>query len=381
MTTMKTLPKILISSAVVLGAVAVLGYFYWQYVVNPWTRDGQVRAQVVQIAPQVSGPIIRLEIEDNQFVTADTLLFEIDPRPFAAKLAEARANLDHIRDVVASLEDQIDVAKAGVDLAEAAIEQVTSTLPGLRSRVTEAEADVERGRTLLAQGNVSERRVEQAVADYDVAVSNLDSAEGTLRQAQAQKLQAEAALSQAIASLGAEGEANAQIRAAVAAVEEAELDLEYTEVRAPVTGYVTNLELRIGSQAVSNQPQLALIDTDSYWVHGFFRETVVGDVEPGNRAIVTLMSYPDQPLEGYVDSVGWGIAQDDGSTGYNLLPNINPTFQWIRLAQRVPVRVHLTDLPDDVALRVGTTASVLVMTGTTAADAGGDVAAAPALLQ
>lgn len=378
---MKTLPKILISSAVVLGAVGVLGYFYWQYVVNPWTRDGQVRAQVVQIAPQVSGPIIRLEIEDNQFVTADTLLFEIDPRPFAAKLAEARANLDHIRDVVASLEDQIDVAKAGVDLAEAAIEQVTSTLPGLRSRVTEAEADVERGRTLLAQGNVSERRVEQAVADYDVAISNLDAAEGTLRQAQAQKLQAEAALSQAIASLGAEGEANAQIRGAVAAVEEAELNLEYTEVRAPVTGYVTNLELRIGSQAVSNQPQLALIDTDSFWVHGFFRETVVGDVEPGNRAIVTLMSYPDQPLEGYVDSIGWGIAQEDGSAGYNLLPNINPTFQWIRLAQRVPVRVHLTDLPDDVALRVGTTASVLVMTGTTAAEAGGEVAAAPALLQ
>ena len=381
MKTMKTLPKILISSAIVLGAIGVVGYFYWQYIVNPWTRDGQVRAQVVQIAPQVSGPIIRLEVEDNQFVTAGTLLFEIDPRPFAAELAQARANLDHTRDTVASLEDQIDVAKAGVSLADAAISQVTSTLPGLQSRVEEAEADVARGRALLSQGNVSERRVEQADADYDVAVSNLDAAAGTLLEARAQKLQAEAALAQAIAALGAVGDDNAQIRAAIAAAEEAELNMEYTQVRAPVTGYVTNLTLRIGSQAVADQPQLALVDTDSYWVHGYFRETVVGEVEPGNRAIVTLMSYPDLPLEGYVDSVGWGIAQEDGSTGYNLLPNINPTFQWIRLAQRVPVRVHLTDVPESVALRVGTTASVLVMTGTRSEDDGTPVAAAPRPLQ
>ena len=378
---MKALPKILISSAVVLAAVAVFGYRYWEYVVNPWTRDGQVRAQVVQIAPQVSGPIIQLPIEDNQLVTAGDLLFEIDPRPFVANLAQARANLDHTRDVVASLEEQIDVAKAGVSLADALIVQVTSSLPGLQARVDEAEADVARGRALVAQGNVSERRVEQAVADYDVAVANLEGAAAELLQARAQKLEAEATLAQVTASLGAPGDDNAEIRAALAAVDDAELDLEYTQVRAPVTGYVTNLSLRIGSQAVSDQPQLALVDIDSFWVHGYFRETNVGDIHPGNRAIVTLMSYPDLPLEGVVDSIGWGIAQEDGSPGYNLLPDINPTFQWIRLAQRVPVRVHLTELPDEVALRVGTTASVLVMTGTMAAEGDGDIAAAPVLLQ
>ena len=109
--------------------------------------------------------------------------------------------------------------------------------------------------------------------------------------------------------------------------------------------------------------RLALIDINSFWVHGFFRETLVGRIHPGDRAVVTLMSYPDTPLPGRVKSVGWGIAQEDGSTGQDLLPNISPTFEWIRLAQRVPVRVHLVDPPKDIPLRVGTTASVMVMTG------------------
>jgi multidrug resistance efflux pump len=98
-------------------------------------------------------------------------------------------------------------------------------------------------------------------------------------------------------------------------------------------------------------------------VHGFFKENAIEDIRKGNKAIITLMSYPDTPLEGYVDSLGWGIAQQDGSTGEDLLPNVSATFEWIRLAQRVPVRVHLVNVPEDIALRVGTTASVLVMTG------------------
>jgi multidrug resistance efflux pump len=145
-----------------------------------------------------------------------------------------------------------------------------------------------------------------------------------------------------------------------------------------VDGYITNLNLRIGTQAVANQPAVALVDTDSFWVDGFFRETSVEPIHAGNRAVVTLMSYPDTPLEGYVDSIGWGIAQQDGSTGFELLPSISPTFEWIRLAQRVPVRIHLTDVPDNVALRVGTTASVLVKTGE---DQDAGAPAAPKALQ
>ena len=189
------------------------------------------------------------------------------------------------------------------------------------------------------------------------------------------------ALAKARADLGAPGEGNAQLRAAKAAVEQAGLNLEFTAVRAPVTGYVTNLNLRLGSQAVANQPALALVDVNSYWIHGFFKENYVRDIREGDRAIVTLMSYPDTPLEGRVDSIGWGIAQQDGSTGSDLLPNISPTFEWIRLAQRVPVRIHLVEVPDEVALRVGTTASVLVMTGTSDAEDGEAVPPLPKALQ
>jgi len=107
----------------------------------------------------------------------------------------------------------------------------------------------------------------------------------------------------------------------------------------------------------------------------------VGGMKPGDRAVITLMSYPDDPLTGAVDSIGWGIAQQDGSTGEDLLPSISPTFEWIRLAQRVPVRVHLEKVPDGVELRVGTTASVLVMTGSSGGPGDATPTAAPVVLQ
>ena len=144
---------------------------------------------------------------------------------------------------------------------------------------------------------------------------------------------------------------------------------------------MTNLNLRLGSQAVANQPALALVDVNSFWVHGFLKENYIAGIRPGDRAIVTLMSYPETPLEGRVDSLGWGIAQTDGSTGYNLLPTISPTFEWIRLAQRIPVRVHLVDVPGEIKLRVGTTASVLVMTKTSGNGSDSPAVAVPRALQ
>jgi multidrug resistance efflux pump len=173
------------------------------------------------------------------------------------------------------------------------------------------------------------------------------------------------------------------LRLAKADVESAELNLKFTLVKAPVDGYVTNLNLRLGSQAVENQALLALVDVNSFWVVGFFRENYIEGIRKGDRATVTLMSYSDKPFEGRVDSLGWGIAQDDGSTGFDLLPTISATFEWIRLAQRVPVRIHidLDKLPKEVKLRVGTTVSVLVMTGTSGSDSKRAAVAAPRALQ
>ncbi|HSR87876.1 MAG TPA: hypothetical protein VLL07_02890, partial [Pontiella sp.] len=106
-------------------------------------------------------------------------------------------------------------------------------------------------------------------------------------------------------------------------------------------------------------------DNGSWWIDGFFKENAIKHIREGNEAQITLMTYPDQPLKGRVDSLGWGIAQSDGTTGFELLPNISPTFEWIRLAQRIPVRIHLEgELPEGVSLRVGTTASIVVRTQT-----------------
>ncbi len=307
---MRKILKYALTGTVVIVAVAVVLFRYQDYANNPWTRDGQVRAQVVQITPRVSGPIVSLTVEDNQLVKAGDLLLEIDPRTFEAALGEAQAALELAK-------VQIDNAKD----EERRARRVRRSEPGAIS-----------------------------AEDVTTRVNQRRGAEAAAEQAQA-------------------------------ALDNARLNLEFTRVRAPVDGYVTNLTLRLGSQAVANQPALALVDVNSFWIHGYFRENSIARIRQGDRAVVTLMTYPDTPLEGRVDSIGWGIAQQDGSTSHDLLPTISPTFEWIRLAQRVPVRVHLNELPEQIKLRVGTTASVLVMTGTAGQPEGAPASATPRALQ
>ena len=355
--------KYLFTGAVVLVAVIAVLLKYWDYVVNPWTRDGQVRADVVQITPRVSGPIVELAVEDNQFVKTGDLLFEIDPRTFEANLAQATAQLDNARDNYLALEKQVEAELAQVNVSRAEALQAESNIKELDSTIVKNKAEYSRQQDMLKKDATSKKAMERARANYQIALEKRKASVAGLTQAKATLAQSEAALAKARANLGAPGDDNASIREAQAARREAALDFEYTRVKAPVDGYVTNLTLRIGSQAGTHQPALALVDINSYWVHGFFKENSIEDIRKGNKAIVTLMTYPDTPLQGHVDSLGWGIAQQDGSTGEDLLPNVSATFEWIRLAQRIPVRIHLVDVPENVALRVGTTASVLVMTG------------------
>jgi multidrug resistance efflux pump len=366
---------------VVLIAAALMLYKYWDYVVNPWTRNGQLRAQVIQITPRVSGPLVKLPVKDNQLVKAGDLLFEIDPRTFVADLEQARAELDNTRDEIDALGNQVEAAQADVAAAEATVKQAEAAVKGYAGRVEETLKEYKRQQTLDKQGATSKRMVEEAKANWVSYVNRKANAEAQMLQMQASLSEAIANLAKARADLGAPGDQNAQLRLAKAKVRTAELNLEFTQQKAPVDGYVTNLNLRLGSQAVANQPIMALVDVNSFWVTGFFRENYIEGIRKGDRAIVTLMTYPDQPLEGRVDSLGWGIAQQDGSTGFDLLPNISPTFEWIRLAQRVPVRIHLDPLPEGVELRVGTTASVLVMTGTSGKKSEKPTVGAPRALQ
>ena len=373
--------KYLLTGAVLAVAVLLVLWRYWDYVVNPWTRNGQVRAEVIQIAPRVSGPIVQLPIKDNQPVSAGDLLFEIDPRTFQAAFDQASAQLDQTSDNVAALTQQVEVASAAVEVSRANIQQAISYVAQLNATIDKNKAEFERQQNLLPRKATSQKALERADANYQVAIQEKRSAEAKVVQARAALLESEASLAEVKAQLGALGESNSQFRVAEAAKRQAQLNLDFTEVSAPVDGYVTNLNLRMGTQTVANQPVLALVDSSSYWVDAYFKENSIADMMPGDRAVVTLMTYPDTPLEGRVDSIGWGIAQQDGSTGFELLPNVSPTFEWIRLAQRVPVRIRLDNIPDGIALRVGTTGSVLVMKGTAGKDGGGKVRPAPRLLQ
>ena len=280
-----------ITLAAVVLAGFVLANMFHEYLFQPWTRDGHVRAQIIKITPRVGGPIVELPIQDNQAVNKGDLLFKIDPRTYALAIEQAEAKIKQAQATKLVKQDRADRA---MDLHK------------------------------KDKGAISEQSLVKKENDLLVAIADVDVAEANLHKAH--------------------------------------LDLEFTEVRAPVDGYVTNLLLRYGSQTVANQPALALIDTGSFWVHGYFKETQIENVRSGNKAVIKLMTYPDAPLEGVVESMGWGIAQQDGAPAADLLPAINPSFDWIRLAQRIPVRIRLTRIPEEVELRVGTTASVFVMT-------------------
>ena len=274
-----------------LGAAGLALYLkYRDYVHNPWTRDEQVRAQVIQVSPRVSGQVIGIHVVDNQFVRQGELLFEIDPSTYQTAVGQARANLTR-----------------------------------QQASARGSKIELERLQTIASrdQGAVSQKDLNRREVSYLESLSRIDQAREQLNNA--------------------------------------DLNLQFTRVTAPVDGYVSNIDFQIGSQAVANKPILALVDSNSFWVFGYFRENQIGNIRIGAPARVTLMAYPRQPLHGHVESLGWGIAPSDGTVGYNLLPSVNPVFQWIRLAQRMPVRIKLDPLPEGVALRFGMTASVMVM--------------------
>jgi len=291
--------KYLSSAILVLAAATLVVLKYYDYVVNPWTRDGQVRANVILITPRVSAPIVHLPVKDNQFVSAGDLLFEIDPRTFEASLDEARARLDQTGDSVRALEKQVEAAEAALDAARANVRQARSAIAQLGATIVRNKAEYERQQELLPKKATSQRSLEAAKALYEVSVEKKTSAEAGLSQALAAQAESQAALAESRAQLGALGKSNPQLRAALAAVRQAELNLEFTRVRAPVDGYVTNLNLRLGSQAVANQPALALVDVNSYWVDGFFKEDDLGKRrEPGGGNPDDLSGHPPRRPRG-----------------------------------------------------------------------------------
>ncbi|MDY0768497.1 MULTISPECIES: HlyD family secretion protein [Serratia] len=269
---------------VVVAAGFLVSALWRAYVVAPWTRDGRVSAQIVRIAPEVSGTVAEVSVADDQYVKRGEVLYRIDNASFALALAQAEAQL----------------AAAEVSL-----------------RQKSEEARRRRG-------------MESLVPAEDIQRAN-----------------------QAVAI------AQAELRGARVTVDRAKLDLARTELRAPTDGYVTRLRLNKGDYAVAGQPNLALIDAHSFWITGYFEETKLRGIKPGAAAQIRLMGF-DQVLPGRVASIGRGITDSNQQADAQGLPSVEPSFSWVRLAQRIPVRVEFDHVPDEVVLAAGMTGSIEV---------------------
>ena len=280
------LGRVALTLIAVVAALAVGRALWVYYMESPWTRDGRVRADVVQVAPDVSGFVTDVLVKDNQKVRRGDVLFRIDRARFALALQQA------------------DAALAG---HHATLDQANSDLKRYNSLTTDA---------------VSQQKQEQVLAT---------------------QLQAKAAYDQAIADRAM-----------------AQLNFDRSEVHASVNGTITNMDLRPGTYLTAGKGVMALVDTDTLHVEGYFEETKLARIHVGDKVQVHLMGDPVR-LTGHVESIAAGIEDRDRAEGANLLANVNPTFSWVRLAQRVPVRIVLDQLPDGVALVAGRSATVEVM--------------------
>jgi RND family efflux transporter MFP subunit len=289
------IPPILLRVAVTLAMVllaAVVGMSLWNYYLEaPWTRDGRVRADVVAIAPDVSGLVTEVLVKDNQDVKRGDVLFRVDPDRYQIALRQAEANVE-----------------------------------GMQAAAEQKAADYQRY-SHLTEAAVSQQKVEEARA--------------------------------------ADRQAQADLLHAIANRDLAKLNLERSSVRARVNGRVANVTLRPGAYVSVGKGVFALIDSDTLRVEGYFEETKLDNIEVGDVATIQLMGN-GRRLQGHVESIAGGIEDRERSDGSTLLANVNPTFSWVRLAQRVPVRIKLDSPSEDLRLVVGRTATVAIESGTAA---------------
>ncbi|GAB2890847.1 HlyD family secretion protein [Paraburkholderia jirisanensis] len=306
--------RIAITTAILIVALLLVHEIWQRYMYAPWTRDGRLRANVINISTDVSGLVKEVRVRDNQLVHKGDVLFVLDPDRFRYALDQANA----------------DVARALAQQKQASA-QLAASNADYRMRRDQATR-----RKSLSGDVVSE----ESRSDYSL-----------------QAEQSYAVLDSANAAFAA---ARANLQQAVVRQQIAQLDMVRSEARAPTDGYIANLDLYPGDFAHAGVARMALVDSNSFWVYGYFEETKIQGVRVGDKATIRLMS-GDIELDGHVDSIASAIVDRDNPSGTgNLLANVDPVFTWVRLAQRVPVRIHLDRVPSGVHLAMGTTCTVIL---------------------
>ena len=331
----------LLITLVTIGIAVVLGWAMWNaYMVAPWTRDSTIRTYVVAMAPEVAGRVVELPVADNQFVHKGDLLLVIDPTDYkiALELAEAAVRQAHAN--MQNFEAQITAQQAQVTASQAQVERAEAAL-------TFAEQQAARYHQ-LAQRQAGTVQMEQQTA------STLGEDRAALKNAQAAVALAERQVAALEAQLAS---AQANIAQVSAQRSQARINLERTYIRSPVNGWVTNLLARTGDYATVGQNVISVTDADAFWVDAYFEETQLASVEEGDPAKIKLMGY-GEIVRGDVASVARGINVPNAQPNHQGLATVNPIFTWVRLAQRVPVRIRIDEVPDHVRLVAGMTATV-----------------------
>ena len=324
----------LLGIAIVLASVALGAYVYSSLYRHPRTDDAYVRANTIGIAPRVDGPIVELPIVDNQRVRQGDLLFVIDPRPYEAVLAQARAQLE-----LTNLE-----------------------IKGYEQSIAAAEATLEQRDADAAYAEQYLKRVEPLLEGQFVTPDQVFEARTRKTASRAAVEQARSDLQRARDLVGQLGDINARRQAAAAAVYDAELNVQYCSVRAPFDAYVTNLNIAVGQYANRGKEVFALVDDREWYVMANFRESFLRHIAPGMEAEVYLLSYPTRRFRGRVQGIGWALYQENGAS-VGVLPAVEPSLNWVRLAQRFPVRIVLEERDEAHPFRMGQTAVVTVRGG------------------
>jgi multidrug efflux system membrane fusion protein len=389
-----TLRGHLISGSIVLAAVVTIIIVLFAVTDYPRTDDAEVVANLIGMAPVVTGPVVELPIQDNEFVKKGSLLYKIDDRPYLYALQDALAAQERLEGEIenesrriSAERSTVDVASAGkqnaianesraddeIQVSEAAIAQSAAALMQAKADADYAVGNLNRIEPLLAKEFVTPDDVQRArsladakTAAVEQAKSSLSLAKAKLLSATAQKQQAVAQLVQTEAQVKASAQSVlvlapllAQRESRAAAVRLARYNYEECSVVAPFDARVTNLTISEGEYAKIGQQLFTLIDTRTWWVLANFRETQIQRLQTGTPAEIYLMANLHMKLHGVVESVGYGVTPDPDVIGKlsQGLPDVQRTLNWVRLASRYPVRIRITDPPPG-GLRVGEVAIV-----------------------
>src|SRR3984957_10893232 len=328
---------------------------------SPRTDDAEVFANFIGIAPQVEGPILRLNVRDNQFVKKGELLYEIDERPYQYALERALSEQAALEGQIAdeqrkinALMSGVSVAKANVSTSEADVARSAAAVDQARADVANAEQGVSRAKAEWTYANNNLHRLEPLLAKQFVTVDQVDKARSSetamaeaLKQAESQLTLSQARLKSTLAQHEQAGHAVTTLEplinqrgARAAAVKNAQYQVNNCRVYAPFDGIVTNLTISEGAYAHVGQEMFTLIDARTWWAIGNFREGLLGRIAPGMKADVYVMSRPNVRFSAIVDSVGFGVTPDPDRIGHlsRGLPDNQRTLNWVHLASRYPVR-------------------------------------------